>query len=157
MKISKHHTTKEQKEMGGWGQEPPHDEAHRRKKNPISKNNYPTTIPCKKRMQPADPSIKRCILLGAPFPSGGPTLQGRLRGDWTKGPGQQTIPLRGKFKERGGDWIGQRLFVVCVEVFLRIKPDCCVWLARHSMTHPPFSACVGSSPCRDAHPLRHKC
>ncbi|GIY77037.1 hypothetical protein CEXT_692261 [Caerostris extrusa] len=127
MKISKHHTTKEQKRGGvGINKNHPHDEAHTEEKNPISKNNYPTTIPCKKRMHCGTHRSKDAFCWGPPSQVGTPPFKAGSEGDWTKGPGQQTIPLRGKFKERGGDWLGQRLFVVCVEVFLRSKPDCCV-------------------------------
>ncbi|GFY57897.1 hypothetical protein TNIN_492111 [Trichonephila inaurata madagascariensis] len=73
-------------------------------------------IPHQKRMQPGTHRSKGVFCWGPPLPRGPhPSRTAPRRLD--EEPGQQTIRLRGKFKERGGDLQGQRLFVVCVEVF----------------------------------------
>ncbi|GFT41781.1 hypothetical protein NPIL_107331 [Nephila pilipes] len=80
------------------------------------KNNYPTTIPYQKRMQPRTHRSKGVFCWGPPLARGPhPSRTAPRRLD--EEPGQQTIRLRGKFKEGGGDLQGLRLFVVCVEVF----------------------------------------
>ncbi|GFQ78642.1 hypothetical protein TNCT_398651 [Trichonephila clavata] len=103
-------------------------------------------------MQPGTHPSKRVFCWGPPLPRGPhPSRPAPRRLD--EEPGQQTIRLRGKFKERGGDLQGQRLFVVCVEVFWESKSDGRVRLARNTRDTPSiFAMCWIITPAKLSYP-----